>query len=304
MSPWSEVNRTIVFFSRSRSFERPHQPADLVVDGGDGRVVGGDLLRVRRCGTPAFQFGRIVSFCRVVEFHVLLGRRRRDRAAGPSTRTRKNGSLRLARRKSMATSVSASGSNLSLARPARASSRNQSGMEVVVAALVGGPEVEALPARSRRDEAGIALAAVEVPLADEAGLVALRLEELGQRRLRLAQPQVVGDHAVLVRVLPVSRMARAGTADGRVGEGLAEEDAFGRQPVDVRRLDIGVAHAAEGLAAQLVGNDEQDVRATAAASARAADSDADPPRPIRPRKKEESELEHDASPGEGPPPPI
>ena len=75
------------------------------------------------------------------------------------------------------------------------------GPEVAVIALAGGPELEALPTGAGWDEAWLARAAIEVPLAEEAGPIAVAGEDLGERRLRLPEPEVVGDHPILVSVL-------------------------------------------------------------------------------------------------------
>ena len=98
-----------------------------------------------------------------------------------------------------------------------------------------------------------------MPFADEAGLIAVGLEQLGQRRFGLTQAQVIGDHAVLVRILAGEKDRAGRTADRRIGERLAEEDAVGGEAIEVRRADVGIAHAAEGLGAELVRDDDEHI---------------------------------------------
>ena len=112
MSPWSEVKRTIVSSARPEVVERLQQPADLLVDGRDRRVIGRDLLAAR-ARRPLDPVGPHRQLRRVVELHELFAGRRRGRAAAPSTTTRKNGSSPTSFRNSIARSVQTSGSNRS-----------------------------------------------------------------------------------------------------------------------------------------------------------------------------------------------
>src|SRR6185436_2944795 len=97
-------------------------------------------------------------------------------------------------------------------------------------------------------------------LADQAGAVAGRLEQLRQRRLGAVDVVEDGD-AVLVRVEAGQGCRPARRAD-RVGdEEVAEQHALAREPVDLRRLVDARAVGGDRVRRVVVGHDEDDVRA-------------------------------------------
>ena len=58
---------------------------------------------------------------------------------------------------------------------------------------------------------------------------------------------------------PVRKLARLRRAERRRDEGVAEDDAFAGDAVDVRRLDERMAGEAQVVPAQIVNQDEDDV---------------------------------------------
>ncbi len=135
------------------------------------------------------------------------------------------------------------------------------GVEVGVAALVGGPEFETLTAGSGGDEAGEAFASIEVPFADETGAVTGFGEEFRDGDLSFAESEVVGCHAVFAGVLAGEEDGSGRAANGGVGEGVLQQDSLAGETVEVRCNGIFVAHTAERLGAQLVGEEEDDIGA-------------------------------------------
>ncbi len=122
--------------------------------------------------------------------------------------------------------------------------------------------VEAGP---RRGPAG------HVPLADEGGLVAGRLQQLREGRQRVIRiPLLVGRHPVHVGVDAGEVAGARRAAERRGDEGAGEAHAAGGQAVEPRGLDPGVAGAAQGVGAMLVGQDEDEVGAGATAVGPAA----------------------------------
>ena len=135
------------------------------------------------------------------------------------------------------------------------------GVEVGVAALVGGPEFETLTAGSGGDEAGEAFASVEVPFADETGAVTGFGEEFRDGDLSFAEAEVVGGHAVLAGVFAGEEDGSGRAANGSIGDGVLQQDSLAGETVEVRCNGIFVAHTAERLGAQLVGEEEDDIGA-------------------------------------------
>ena len=135
------------------------------------------------------------------------------------------------------------------------------GVEVGVAALVGGPEFETLTAGAGGDEAGEAFTSVEVPFADETGAVTGFGEEFRDGDLGFAEAEVVGGHAVLAGVFAGEEDGSGRAADGGVGDGVLQQDSLAGETVEVRCNGIFVAHTAERLGAQLVGEEEDDIGA-------------------------------------------
>src|SRR5262245_16952871 len=116
----------------------------------------------------------------------------------------------------------------------------------------------------------------QAPLANKARHITERLEQTGDGDVLLAQrdKRVAADGAV-AGVLAGHEGAAAGSADGAAGVKLRELHPRGGQLVDVRRLDLVLAIAAEVAIAQIVGKDEDDVRL--AFLARRARRDGDEP---------------------------
>ena len=106
----------------------------------------------------------------------------------------------------------------------------------------------------------------------EAGLVDLHMGLAGQRDPGAQRAQMIAHRADVQRQrhpVPVGAVGdhvAAGiegharrAADRRLGKGAGEPDAFGRQRIDMRRLERRMAHAGEVIRPQLVAHDEQDI---------------------------------------------
>ena len=134
--------------------------------------------------------------------------------------------------------------------------------------------------RPRRDGAvpvDIAVAEPQVPLADEAGGIARTLQHRGQgvaagadQRGRVARQDFRSRCAPGV-IAGQKGVARRG-AGGRGGMRPGEPRAARREPIDVRRPDPGRTVAAEVAIAEVVGIDEDDVRAARGGGGRACES--------------------------------
>ena len=133
-------------------------------------------------------------------------------------------------------------------------------VEMAVADFVGRPELEALASRPGRYPARLTRSPVQMPLSDEARSIARLGEEFGNARFGFAQAQVVGDHAVRVGVLAGQDDGPSRTAHRRVGQVVLEQEPLGGQLVQMRRLDVGIAHASHCLSPHLIGEQEQDVQ--------------------------------------------
>ncbi len=133
---------------------------------------------------------------------------------------------------------------------------------LAVVVLVPGPDVEAAAPLWRNDvECGAAVAlvpAVDVPLAEVGGVIAGLLEGCGDRRLALRQRILVPRDAVL-RPAPRQHGAAKRTAQRKPGDGVLEVHPQRRQVVDIRRRDVRIAVAAQGLCAVLVADEPDDV---------------------------------------------
>ena len=129
---------------------------------------------------------------------------------------------------------------------------------VVVIALGALPVVEPLAALGR--DVGTAAMPVEVPLADISGVVAGGLENLGHAQFRVWQIEVVQEHARRGREAPGQQRRAVRRAHRAHRYGVGEARAVGRELVEVRRFDVGVARDAEGRGAPLVGEHEDNVR--------------------------------------------
>ena len=71
---------------------------------------------------------------------------------------------------------------------------------------------------------------------------------------------VVGDDAVLVRILSREKARTTRRAQRRRDEEPGEPRSFAREPIDVGRLQARMAGHAEPFGALVVGDDEYDVR--------------------------------------------
>jgi hypothetical protein len=101
-----------------------------------------------------------------------------------------------------------------------------------------------------------------VPLADVRGLVAQFLQFdviVGQPVTHRAARDIVDD-AVPARILTGHDRRAIGRADRRGMEGPLEQRTLERQPIDVRRLHVWVAARAELVVAQVVDQDDEEVR--------------------------------------------
>ena len=90
--------------------------------------------------------------------------------------------------------------------------------------LVSRPKIEALPARPRRHEAGLARTAIEVPFTDEARAVAGVAKNLREGRLGFAETEIVRDHSVDLRISAGEQDRARWAAHGDVGVGAFKPD--------------------------------------------------------------------------------
>ena len=108
----------------------------------------------------------------------------------------------------------------------------------------------------------------EVPFADQSRRIAVVLQQGGQRCSRHGKSDCgigerVGERALDAEPLrvPATDQRRArGAADLTIGVGVGQPNALAREPIAVRRPDIGCAIAGEVSVAHVVHHDENDVR--------------------------------------------
>ena len=109
----------------------------------------------------------------------------------------------------------------------------------------------------------------EMPLADEGRVVAVLPDERGNRRMAWRQPgsgrafsrqRLLQPDFQPLRIASGDKRAPRRRADRRRGVGTRELDALLREPIEVGRLVIGAAVAAQIAVAQIVREDEEDVR--------------------------------------------
>ena len=107
----------------------------------------------------------------------------------------------------------------------------------------------------------------KAPLADERGGVAGLLQHAGhghvarrQRLCRVVARAGIAAHAGVTHVPAGHEHAARRRADSRPGVELREADPLGRQPIEVRRLDDPLPVRTEIAVAEVVGQDEDDVR--------------------------------------------
>ena len=99
----------------------------------------------------------------------------------------------------------------------------------------------------------------EVPFAEEGGVVASGLEELGEGGLGTVEELVEAGDAVFVGVFSGEDGGAGGGAEGVGGEGVLEAHPFFGEAVKGGGLDVFVPVATEGLAGVVVGENEDDV---------------------------------------------
>ena len=127
-------------------------------------------------------------------------------------------------------------------------------------ALIRRPELEAVPAQSRRNEPRKPLAAVQMPFADKARAITRAAEMVAQGRFQLDHAQVVDGDSVGVGEFSRQQIPPRRRAQRRIGEGVGQKYALRRQTIDVRCMDVGVAHATQGLRPVLIGEDQENIR--------------------------------------------
>ena len=100
-----------------------------------------------------------------------------------------------------------------------------------------------------------------VPLSDVRGQVAglLQFEVIVRQPMAHRVARHVVDDPVAARVLAGQDRGAVRRADRRGVEGAIEEHAFGGQPVNVRRLHVGVAACAELVVAQVVDQYDEEI---------------------------------------------
>ena len=126
-------------------------------------------------------------------------------------------------------------------------------IEVDPLAAKRGPVVEAGP--------GGVVVVAHVPLADEGGLNASRLEVLREKPGARGHGPLIVHHAVVVHVLPGQDRGPTRRAERGGHEGIGEMNALAGEPVEVGRLEPfgGVGVEAEKVVAVVVGEDEDHI---------------------------------------------
>src|SRR5208337_1484367 len=106
--------------------------------------------------------------------------------------------------------------------------------------------------------AGTGLAVL--PLAEKAAPVTALLERLGDRHLLGRQVLIVAPHAGVNRVLASQEGPAAGTTDRCRRIAVPQNDAISRQAIEMRSGPLRSPIETDVAPAQVVGNDEDDVR--------------------------------------------
>ncbi len=119
------------------------------------------------------------------------------------------------------------------------------------------PVIETLPPLARNEVRPAA--PVHVPLADAAGVVAVRLQLLGEGDGVGVQLNIIEENPVRLRALAGEHRRAHRRTHGHARDGLGEVDALALEAVEVRRLHIRIGCVAERLRAPLIGDDQQDV---------------------------------------------
>ena len=129
---------------------------------------------------------------------------------------------------------------------------------VVVIKLVGGPVVEAMPARPWR--LVVHGHPREMPLAHIPRTIPLGFENLAEGDLAFGQPQAIGHHAIGVSKAACECTRTKRCTHGCVGDGIGEVDARLGEAVEMWRGDAGRAAKARRFQAKLIRPDEQKIR--------------------------------------------
>src|ERR1051325_10441607 len=115
-----------------------------------------------------------------------------------------------------------------------------------------------------------------MPLAAQRRGIACRLQRIGNRFLLSRQAEMfragrdgVFESADALLVSPRHKAAACGRADGSVRVKIGEPHALLREPVNVRRLDVRRAIATHVTVAQVISEDEQNVRPSLRSGAKA-----------------------------------
>jgi len=99
-----------------------------------------------------------------------------------------------------------------------------------------------------------------MPFADNAGVIARRLQHLRNRHRLRVERDVIQKDTVRERPLPGQERRAHRRADRQARHGVNKLDTLALQPVKVGRLHVRVAREAAGLITPLVGKNEENVR--------------------------------------------
>ena len=83
-----------------------------------------------------------------------------------------------------------------------------------------------------------------VPFADESGFIAGLFQQFQKSCAPVVPGCVVGHHTVPMGILAGKKTRPGRTAEGGRHKGIGKHEAFAGQPIQVRRLNYRVAHAA------------------------------------------------------------
>lgn len=98
-----------------------------------------------------------------------------------------------------------------------------------------------------------------MPFTDIGRPIIRLFEGLGQGNRFAIQADIVHEDAMVDRVASGDQAGAVGRADRTGRNGRGEQDALGRQAIQMRRPGIGIARAAQGLGTPLVRQEKDDV---------------------------------------------
>nr|ADI87596.1 hypothetical protein [uncultured bacterium] len=101
---------------------------------------------------------------------------------------------------------------------------------------------------------------IDVPFADEAGIVSGSAQDLRESHRIWREGHVVEKHAMRQGVLTREQGRPRGRAHGQARNRVLEPDTLRGEPIEVRRLHVWVAGESEGLCPPLVRDHDQEVR--------------------------------------------